>query len=248
MINDKKILVVMPAFNAASTLEKTFHAIDRKVVDEIIMVDDKSSDNTVEVANGLDITVFEHNTNKGYGGNQKSCYDQALSKNADIIIMVHPDYQYDPRLVPAMAYLIESGLYDIVLGSRILCGTALKGGMPKHKYIANRLLTLIQNLCLGWKLSEYHTGYRAYSRQCLEKIPYHLNSDDFIFDNQFLCQAAALKMRTGEVSCPTRYFAEASSINLRRSSIYGLGVLKNSLQFILGRILGTKKSNLPDPD
>jgi len=215
----------MPAFNAEQTLERTVRALDRTVVDDVILVDDSSHDHTVERARELGLFVCRHHRTLGYGGNQKSCYRLALERGADITVMVHPDYQYDPRLVPAMAGMIHSDIYDVVLGSRILGGGALKGGMPPLKYVANRLLTAFQNVVTGAKLSEYHTGFRAFSRRVLETLPLEENSDDFLFDNQILCQAIAFGFRLGEISCPAKYFPEASSINLPRSCIYGLGVL-----------------------
>ena len=235
MLGGQRVVVVMPAYNAEQTLERTVEAIDRSVADELILVDDASGDATEKRARELGLTVHRHDSNLGYGGNQKSCYRLALEHGADITVMVHPDYQYDPRLVPAMAGMIQSGVYDVVLGSRILGGGALKGGMPLAKYVANRGLTLFQNLCTGRKLSEYHTGYRAFSRRVLETLPLRENSDDFLFDNQMLCQAVAFGYRIGELSCPTRYFPEASSINLRRSTVYALGVVGTSLQLALHR-------------
>lgn len=237
MIRGKKVVVVLPAYNAEATLPATFAEIDRTIVDEIILVDDASRDRTVELARQLGIQhIIVHERNKGYGGNQKTCYQYALQLEADIVIMLHPDYQYTPKLLPAMAHLVASGLYPVVLGSRILGGGALKGGMPLYKYIANRFLTAIQNLFLGAKLSEYHTGYRAYSREVLETIPWQTNSNDFIFDNEFLSQVIYAGFPIGEISCPTRYFPEASSINLRRSIIYGLGVLWVTIQHVLARL------------
>ncbi|HRY99396.1 MAG TPA: glycosyltransferase family 2 protein [Bacteroidales bacterium] len=234
MLNGKKIIVVMPAYNAARTLKDTYDEIPRDLVDEVVLVDDASQDNTVEVASELGITeVVRHERNKGYGGNQKSCYDRALQLGADIVIMVHPDYQYTPRLIPSMAHLIAGGLYHVVLGSRILGKGALRGGMPLYKYLANRLLTLTQNILMGEKLSEYHTGYRAFSREVLEKINYPANSDDFVFDNQMLSQILYAGYEIAEVTCPTKYFAEGSSINFRRSTIYGLGVLATSLKHFM---------------
>ncbi len=245
MIHGLKVTVVMPAYNAAQTLEKTVAEIDREVVDDIIVVDDCSRDDTVARAESLNVFVHRHEHNLGYGGNQKSCYRLALSRGADIVIMVHPDYQYDPRLAPAMAYMIASGIYDAVLGSRILCGGTLAGGMPLYKYVANRLLTAFQNILTGQKLSEYHTGYRAFSRKVLETLPLEENSNDFVFDNQMLCQIAAFGFRMGELSCPTKYFAEASSISIRRSIIYGLGVMKSTLQLLFHR-LGFRRQPLFD--
>ena len=236
MIGAKKVTVVMPAYNAEKTVAQTVGAIDRTVVDDIILVDDSSRDRTVEIARGLGLFVFAHDRNKGYGGNQKSCYRLALERGADIVVMVHPDYQYDPRLVPAMAHMINSGIYDVVLGSRILGKGALAGGMPLVKYIANRFLTAAQNLMVGAKLSEYHTGYRAFSRQVLEALPLEAGSDDFVFDNQMLCQTICAGFRIGEVSCPTKYFPEASSISMSRSTVYGLGVLRSSVQVLLYRL------------
>lgn len=236
LIKEDKIIVVMPAYNAEATLEKTVHEIDREVVDEIIVVDDHSQDQTVAIAHRLDLTVHQHDQNRGYGGNQKTCYHLAMDHGADIIVMVHPDYQYDPRLVPVMAHMVASGLYDAVLGSRILGGGALKGGMPRYKYISNRCLTGIQNLLTGAKLSEYHTGYRSFRTSALHSIPFDQNSDDFIFDNQIICQFLAAGFRLGEVSCPTKYFPEASSISLLPSIRYGLGVLGTSLSLALHRI------------
>jgi glycosyltransferase involved in cell wall biosynthesis len=226
MIDGKKIVVVLPAYQAAKTLERTVSEIPRQDVDEILLVDDASSDNTVEIAHRLNLKTFVHPKNLGYGGNQKTCYREALKLGADIVIMLHPDYQYSPRLVGAMAQMIASGHYDLVLGSRILAQSALAGGMPVYKYISNRLLTFTQNLLMGQKLSEYHTGYRAFTRQVLETLPLESYSDDFVFDNQMLCGAIAAGFSIGEISCPTRYFPEASSINLRRSIVYGWGVLK----------------------
>jgi len=243
MIHSQKVTVVMPAYNAAQTLEKTVQALDRQIVDDIIVVDDCSSDETVQKARELGLFVHRHDRNLGYGGNQKSCYRLALARGADIVVMVHPDYQYDPRLVPSMAHMIASGLYDVVLGSRILGGGTLSGGMPLYKYLSNRALTLFQNILTGQKLSEYHTGFRAFSRQVLLALPLEEDSNDFVFDNQMLCQIAAFKFRIGELSCPTKYFAEASSINLRRSIVYGLGVVNSTLQLFLHR-MGLKNRRL----
>lgn len=235
MIHNKKIAVVMPAYNAAQTLDKTVEGIDRQITDDIILVDDCSRDDTVGKAEALGLYVHLHEKNLGYGGNQKSCYRIALERGADIVIMVHPDYQYDPRLVPAIAHMIASGIYDAVLGSRILGGGALTGGMPVYKYIANRFLTAFQNLLTGLKLSEYHTGYRGFSRTVLETLPLEENSNDFVFDNQMLCQLAAFGFHIGELSCPTKYFPEASSISFKRSAIYGLGVLASTFQLVSHR-------------
>ncbi len=237
MIAGKKVIIVLPAYNAARTLERTVAEIDQDTVDEIILVDDASQDDTVEVARSLGINhVIRHERNRGYGGNQKTCYARALELGADIVIMLHPDYQYTPKLIPAMAGLVASDLFPAVLGSRILGGGALSGGMPRYKYIANRLLTAFQNLCTGAKLSEYHTGYRAFSAGLLRDLNLAANSDDFIFDNQMLAQIIARGDRIGEVTCPTRYFEEASSINFRRSVIYGLGVIGVSLAVLSTRL------------
>lgn len=220
----------MPAYNAAKTLEQTYAEVPKNIVDAVILVDDHSSDNTAEVAKKLGIEhVIRHEKNKGYGGNQKTCYNKALEIGADIVIMVHPDYQYTPKLIPAMASIISSGLYEAVLASRILGKGALRGGMPMYKYIANRFLTLSQNILIGQKLSEYHTGYRAFSRTVLESICYNNNSDDFVFDNQMLSQVFYAGFEIAEITCPTKYFEDASSINFKRSSIYGLGVLQTSM-------------------
>jgi len=235
MLDGKKIVVVLPAYNAELTLERTYREIPRQVVDEVLLVDDHSSDATAALSRRLGIKTIIHPANRGYGGNQKTCYRTALEEEADIVIMLHPDYQYSPRLITAMASLIAVGHYDLVLGSRILGVGALQGGMPLHKYVSNRLLTFVQNVLVHHKLSEYHTGYRAFSRRVLEAIPFSDNSDDFVFDNQVLAQAIYAGFRIGEISCPTRYFPEASSINLRRSVIYGLGVLKTSILFLLNR-------------
>ena len=224
MINGKKVAVVLPAYNAEKTLERTVSEIPQ-AVDQVILVDDRSRDRTADVARGLGLQVHVHERNRGYGGNQKTCYAAALAEGADIVVMLHPDYQYSPLLVEPMASMIAYGTYDIVLGSRILGGGALRGGMPLYKYVANRALTFIENVFLGAKLSEYHTGFRAYSRELLLSIPFEANSDDFVFDNQLLAQCIYLNARIGEISCPTRYFAEASSINLQRSMKYGFGVL-----------------------
>jgi len=233
MISGKKVVVVLPAYNAARTLERTYHEIDREIVDDVILVDDASNDHTVEIARKLGIESFTHVINKGYGGNQKTCYRIALERGADIVVMLHPDYQYTPKLIGAMAYLIAVDLYDIVLGSRILVSGALKGGMPIYKFIANRVLTFCENIMIGQKLSEYHTGYRAFSRKVLEKLPLEENSDDFVFDNEILVQGVYFGFRIGEISCPARYFPEASSINLRRSIVYGMGVLSTGLKCML---------------
>jgi glycosyltransferase involved in cell wall biosynthesis len=231
VINGKKIIVVLPAYNAAKTLEMTYHEIPFEFVDGVILVDDASRDDTAAVASGLGITTIVHEQNVGYGGNQKTCYQAALDMGADIVVMLHPDYQYTPKLIPAMASMIAFDEFDAVLASRILGTGALKGGMPLYKYVANRFLTLVENILLGQKLSEYHTGYRAFSRELLEKLPLGKNSDDFVFDNQMLAQIAWFGYRIGELSCPTKYFADASSINFRRSLIYGIGVLKTALLF-----------------
>lgn len=226
----------MPAYNAEKTLEQTYREIP-ELVDEVILVDDASRDNTVELARSLGINhVIKHNQNKGYGGNQKTCYNTALSLGADIVIMVHPDYQYTPKLIPAMASIISSGLYHVVLGSRILGKGALKGGMPIYKYIANRFLTASQNILISQKLSEYHTGYRAFSKEVLETINYEINSDDFVFDNQMLSQIFYAGYEIAEVTCPTKYFDDASSINIKRSIQYGLGVLSTSMKHFLQRM------------
>ena len=238
MFRDKKVIVVMPAYNAAQTLRKTYEeVIAQGIVDLIIVVDDGSSDETVSIAKALPNTIVHiHERNRGYGGNQKSCYKLALDEGGDIVIMVHPDYQYTPKLIPAMASMIGNGLYECVLGSRILGGYALEGGMPIWKYIANRFLTLVQNILLGAKISEYHTGYRAFSRDLLERLPLEVNSDDFVFDNQMLAQVVWFGYIVAEVSCPTKYFAEASSINLFRSIKYGIGCLFTALIFRLAKM------------
>jgi glycosyltransferase involved in cell wall biosynthesis len=234
MIKNKKIVVVLPAYNASKTLEKTYSEIDFNIVDEVILVDDCSKDDTIEVARQIGIHhIIKHEKNKGYGGNQKTCYNKALELGADIVIMVHPDYQYTPLLIPSMSYLIANGLYHVVLGSRILGKGALKGGMPWYKYVANRLLTFTQNVLMNAKLSEYHTGYRAFSKEVLQSVNYNINSDNFIFDNQMLAQIWYAGYEIAEITCPTKYFKEASSINIKNSSIYGIGVLKTSLQFRL---------------
>lgn len=235
MVQGKKVTVVLPAYNAEMTLERTYKEIPLDIVDTVLIVDDNSRDGTVALANKLGIKVIVHEKNKGYGGNQKTCYANALAEGSDIVIMLHPDYQYTPMLIPAMAHLLGSGLYDVVLGSRILGGKARQGGMPLYKYIANRFLTAFQNLLQGAKLSEYHTGYRGYTREVLEKLPWMKNSDDFIFDNQFLAQAIFAEFRMGEISCPTKYFEEASSINFTRSLKYGLGCMLVATQFWLAR-------------
>lgn len=234
MINKKKIVVVLPAYNAEKTLERTFIEIPPSV-DTVILVDDASSDETARVAQRLHLQVHVHEHNRGYGANQKTCYRAALRAGADIVVMLHPDYQYPPLLVEPMATMIAFGLYDVVLGSRILGGGALRGGMPLHKYLFNRALTLVQNLALGAKLSEYHTGLRAYSRELLQSLPLDANSDDFVFDNQLLAQCIYLGARIGEISCPTRYFPEASTIGFWRSTIYGIGVLKTTASFLAAR-------------
>ena len=233
MIFGKKICVVLPAYNAAKTLVQTVAEIPTEYIDDIILVDDASTDKTTQKGRELGLYTITHEKNLGYGGNQKTCYTHALQRGADVVIMLHPDYQYTPKLLVAMGSLIASGQYDIVLGSRILSEGALKGGMPFYKYVANRCLTLFENIMLRKKLSEYHTGYRAFSREVLESLPLHLNSDDFIFDNQMLAQAVYADFSIGEVSCPTKYFDDASSINFKRSMIYGLGVLKVSLVYRL---------------
>lgn len=234
MLKGKKIVVVMPAYNAATTLQQTYAEIPADIVDEVILVDDHSSDDTVEVAHALGIHhVIRHEENKGYGGNQKTCYQTALSLGADVVIMLHPDYQYTPLLIESISYMMVNGLYPVVLASRILGNGALKGGMPRYKYFFNRCLTLFQNLMVGQKLSEYHTGYRAFTREVLETVPFMNNSDDFVFDNQMLAQIIYAGFDIGEITCPTKYFPEASSINFRRSCKYGLGVLRTSVQFRL---------------
>jgi glycosyltransferase involved in cell wall biosynthesis len=235
MIQGLKVAVVLPAYNASQTLERTFAEIPMDVVDDVILVDDASTDTTAAVAARLGIHTIIHARNGGYGANQKSCYTVALARGADIVVMVHPDYQYTPRLITAMAGMIASGHYDAVFASRILGGGALSGGMPRYKYVANRLLTAFQNLLMGAKLSEYHTGYRAWSRKVLEQLPLLACSDDFVFDNEMIAQAMWGGFQIGEISCPTKYFAEASSINFRRSCIYGLGVLRTALSFRLCR-------------
>lgn len=236
MINGKKVVVVLPAYNAARTLERTYKEIPFDIVDEVVLTDDKSKDNTVDVARNLGIVhVMQHVNNRGYGGNQKTCYNKALELGADIVIMLHPDYQYTPKLIQSMAYLIANDLYPAVLGSRILGKGALRGGMPWYKYVANRILTLTQNILLNQKLSEYHSGYRAFSKDVLTSINYNILSDDFVFDNQMLGQIFYNGFEIGEITCPTKYFEEASSINLKRSAIYGIGCLKVSLDYRLAK-------------
>ena len=235
MLNHKRIAVVLPAYNAEKTLEATVRELP-EMVDVCLLVDDHSSDRTVEIAKRLGLQYFVHDQNYGYGRNQQTCYREALAAGADVVIMVHPDYQYTPLLVTAMASMVAYGVYDVVLGSRIIGGQALRGGMPLYKYVANRFLTAFENLFLRIKLSEYHTGYRAFSREVLMRLPLLENSDDFVFDNQMLAQCAYFGFRIGEVSCPTKYFDEASSINFRRSVTYGLGVLFTSLQFALHKM------------
>ena len=235
MILGKRVVVVMPAYNAAKTLEQTVGHVDRDIVDEIVLVDDHSQDNTAELARELGLHTIRHERNLGYGGNQKSCYAAALELRADIVIMVHPDYQYTPSLIPVLASALAVGEFDVALGSRILSGGALKGGMPMYKYIANRLLTLVQNLLTGMKLSEYHTGYRAFTRPVLETLPLQHNSNDFVFDNEMLMQIDIFGFRIAEITCPTKYFPEASSIGLMRSIRYGLGCLRNTVLHVLCR-------------
>ncbi|MEO5776424.1 MAG: glycosyltransferase family 2 protein [Flavobacterium sp.] len=234
MLNNKKIIVVLPAYNAGKTLQKTFEEIPFDIVDEVILTDDFSNDETIDVAKKIGIKhIISHDSNKGYGANQKSCYQKAFELNADIIVMLHPDYQYTPKLIPAMCTLVATDLYDVVLGSRILGKGALKGGMPFYKYISNRILTFTQNILMNQKLSEYHTGYRCFDAKILKKIAFENNSDDFIFDNEILAQCCFIKSRIGEISCPANYFEEASSINLQRSIVYGLGVLRVSVSYFL---------------
>ena len=241
MIDNKKIVVVLPAYNAEKTLEITYNEIPFDIVDEVILVDDLSRDKTVEEAEKLGIKhIVKHDVNKGYGGNQKSCYNKALDLNADIVVMLHPDYQYTPKLIHSMCYMIANGVYDVVIGSRILGKGALKGGMPIYKYIANRFLTLFQNIMMNQKLSEYHTGYRAFSSKVLTDIGYTKNSDDFVFDNQMIAQIFYAGYEIAEVTCPTKYFEEASSINLKRSTQYGLGVMGVSIKYFLQKIGLTK--------
>jgi glycosyltransferase involved in cell wall biosynthesis len=231
VIEGKRVMVVLPAYNAGRTLEQTISEIPMHIVDDLLLVDDASGDDTVEVAERLGIPYVVHPENRGYGGNQKTCYTEALKRGADIVTMLHPDYQYSPRLIEAMVPLAATGQFDVVLGSRILSEGALAGGMPFYKYVSNRALTAFENIFLGLKLSEYHTGYRTFTRKVLETLPLHECSNDFLFDNQMLAQTAMFGFRIGEISCPTRYFAEASSINFRRSVVYGVGVLGTSLRY-----------------
>ena len=234
MLHQKKIVVILPAYNASKTLEKTYNDIPHHIVDDVVLTDDYSDDNTVAIAKDLGIKhIIKHNTNLGYGANQKSCYSKAIELDADIIIMLHPDYQYNPKLIPSMADLIANDVYDVVLGSRILGENALSGGMPIYKYISNRVLTFIQNLLMNQKLSEYHTGYRAFNANVLKHISFRDNSNDFIFDNQLLAQCCYKGIVIGEISCPAKYEKDSSSINLRRSIIYGLGVLKVSFSYFI---------------
>lgn len=249
MFKDKKVVVVMPAYNAEKTLRKTYDEVmAQEIVDLVVVVDDESHDNTVSIAKTLpDTVVYTHKKNQGYGGNQKTCYRLALEAGGDIIIMVHPDYQYTPKLIPAMASMIGNGLYHCVMGSRILGGYALKGGMPVWKYVSNRFLTFVENILLGAKLSEYHTGYRAFSRELLEMLPIEVNSDDFVFDNQMIAQVLWFGYTVAEVSCPTKYFAEASSINLVRSIKYGVECLITALKFRLARMKLISSILFPEP-
>ncbi|MFQ5739380.1 MAG: glycosyltransferase family 2 protein [Acidobacteriota bacterium] len=247
MLQNKRILVVLPAYNAASTLERTYREIPRDLVDEVLLVDDASQDETLAIARRLGLRTFVHERNCGYGANQKTCYREALQLDADVFIMLHPDYQYTPALIPAIASMVVSGEYDMVLGSRILGGKALQGGMPFYKYVANRFLTWLENLLTLAKLSEYHSGFRSFSRQLLESLPLEENSDDFVFDNQIILQALYFGFRIGEISCPTNYCPQASTINFWRSVKYGLGVLRAALQFRLQK-LGLHHSRIFDAD
>jgi len=247
MLNGKKVVVVMPAYNASRTLRQTYDEVPFEIVDEVLLVDDASSDETVALARELGLTTFLHERNLGYGKNQKTCYREALKRDADIVIMLHPDYQYSPRLLTSLAGMIASGHYDIALGSRILGVGALQGGMPRYKYVSNRFLTAVQNLLLGYKLSEYHTGFRAFSRRVLKSLPLEADTDDFLFDNEVLAQAIYFKFNIGEISCPTKYFPEASSISFKRSVRYGLGVLWTSLKFRMQKI-GLAKFRMFDSD
>ncbi len=247
MIGTKKVCVVLPAYNAESTLAQTVEEIPMDLVDDVILVDDGSHDRTVERARSLGLHTVVHPRNRGYGGNQKTCYREALARNADIVVMLHPDYQYTPRLLPALTSAVASGLYHVAIGSRILGSGALRGGMPIYKYFSNRVLTFVQNLLLGYKLSEYHTGYRAFSREILEKLPLEENDDDFVFDNQMLAQAVWFGYEICEITCPTLYHAEASSISFRRSVRYGFGVLGTSLLFRLAK-WGVVRPRVFSPD
>jgi glycosyltransferase involved in cell wall biosynthesis len=241
MLNGKRIAVVLPAYNASRTLARTVDEIPRELVDDIILTDDASRDDTASISRQLGIATIRHDANRGYGGNQKTCYAAALARGADVVVMLHPDYQYTPQLVPAMASMIAWGQYDCVFGSRILGGGALRGGMPLYKYVSNRALTFAENVVTGQKMSEYHTGYRAWSREVLERLPLLRCSDDFVFDNQMLMQAIYFGFRVAEISCPTKYFEEASSINFRRSVVYGVGVLRTAAEYRL------KKLGVADP-
>lgn len=244
MINNKKIIVVLPAYNAAKTLEMTYKEIPFDIVDDVILTDDLSNDETVKIAEYIGIRhIVKHDKNRGYGGNQKTCYNKALELGADIVIMLHPDYQYTPKLIHSLSYLIANEVYNVAIGSRILGKGALKGGMPWYKYIANRFLTLFQNILMNQKLSEYHTGYRAFSKQVLESVDYNKNSDDFIFDNQMLAQIFYKKFEIAEVTCPTKYFEEASSINIKRSMKYGVGVMGISILYFFNK-MGIAKSKI----
>jgi glycosyltransferase involved in cell wall biosynthesis len=236
MLNHKKICVVMPGYNASQTVKRTYDEIPKDVVDDVLLVDDGSTDRTAEIARALGVHTIVHPRNRGYGGNQKTCYTEALRRGADIVVMIHPDYQYTPKLIPALASCISSGVYDLALGSRILGNTALRGGMPRYKFVANRVLTLVENLLVGQRLSEYHTGYRAFSREVLLTLPLEENDDGFVFDNQMLVQAIHFGFRIGEVSCPTRYATDSSSIDFARSVRYGFGVLEAALLLRLTRL------------
>ena len=247
MINGKQVTVVMPAYNAEKTLKKTHNEIPHDIVDNIILTDDASQDRTAEVSRELNIKTFVHMTNKGYGGNQKTCYQEALRIGSDIVIMLHPDYQYTPKLITAMASMIAYGVFDAVIASRILGNKALEGGMPLYKYISNRSLTTTENLLIKQKLSEYHTGYRAFSAEVLEKIPLLENSDDFVFDNEMLLQTMYFGFSVGEVSCPAKYFEEASSISFLRSTIYGIGVIQTAVKYFMSK-RGSKSYKIFNPD
>lgn len=235
-MNRQKVVIVLPAYNSSQTLEKTYKDIPKKYQESVVLVDDMSSDDTINIARKLNVTVVQHKKNLGYGGNQKTCYRTALKMKADIIVMVHPDYQYDPKLIPAMVEMINSGNYDCILGSRIIDGNAMKGGMPLYKYLANRALTFFENICTGAKVTEYHTGLRAYTADVLKNIDFEKNSNNFVFDNQILLQILARSYRIGELSCPSKYFKEASSINFTRSIVYGVGCVYWGFMYLLGRL------------